>query len=46
MLQALGKISRLKGFFRSGINYSCYEEILGAVGRKASGRLPTDILSR
>ena len=42
----LGKISRLKGFFRSGINYSCYEEMLGAAGRKASGSLPTDILSR
>ena len=46
MLQALGKISRLKGFFRSGINYSCYEEMLGVAGRKASGNLPTDILSR
>lgn len=45
MLQSPCTISRLKGFFRSGINYSCYEEILNTTKRKASGSLPKDILS-
>ncbi|MCQ2739876.1 MAG: hypothetical protein MJ237_06580 [bacterium] len=45
MIQALGKISRLKGFFRSGINYAHYDEMLGVAKRKASGSLPKDILS-
>lgn len=34
MLQSLGKISRLKGFFRTGINYSCYEEMLSLAEKK------------
>lgn len=46
MLQSLGKISRLKGFFRTGINYSCYEEMLSLAEKKTSGCLPKDILSR
>lgn len=46
MLQSLGKISRLKGFFRTGINYSCYEEMLSLAEKKSSGCLPKDILSR
>ena len=45
MLQAIGKISRLKGFFRSGINYSCYDDMIRVAQRKASGSLPKDILS-
>lgn len=45
MVQCLGQISRLKGFFRSGLNYSNYEQMLDITKRKASGSLPTDILS-
>ena len=45
MVQALGQISRLKGFFRSGFNYSNYEQMLSLTKRKASGSLPKDVIS-
>ncbi len=45
MIQTLGTISRLKGFFRSGINYPHYEKMLKLAERKASGSLPNDIIS-
>ena len=45
MVQALGQISRLKGFFRSGLNYSNYEQMISIAKRKASGCLPKDVIS-
>lgn len=45
MVQVLGQISRLKGFFRSGLNYSNYEQMLSVAKRKASGRIPKDVIS-
>lgn len=45
MVQSLGQIGRLKGFFRSGLGYSNYTQMLQAARRKASGNLPADVLS-
>ncbi len=45
MGQVLGQIGRLTGFFRSGLGYSNYEQILKTARRKASGNLPADVLS-
>lgn len=45
MVQILGQISRLKGFFRSGLNYTNYEQIISIAKRKASGCLPKDVIS-
>lgn len=45
MAQILGQISRLKGFFRSGLNYTNYEQIISIAKRKASGCLPKDVIS-
>lgn len=36
--------SRLKGIFRSGINFRTYDSILETAGRKTVGNLPEDLL--
>ena len=38
--------SRLKGIFRSGINFRTYPQIIGTAKRKVIGNLPKDMLSR
>lgn len=39
----LAKLSRLKNFFRAGINYSNYEKILQNTERKTVGNIPDDL---
>ena len=44
MLAGICKLSRLKNFFRAGINYSDYGKILQNTERKFTGNLPTDVM--